>query len=441
MTAYLFALVDGGGTVPPELAAARRLVERGHLVTVLAEDSMEPDVRATGAEFRPWVEAPNRPDRRPEHDPYRDWEVASPRKLFDRLLELQFVGPARRYIADVDAAIAERRPDLVVCSQFAFGAMTAAEAAGIPFDVLMPNIYMIPSPGMTPIGMGTKPARGPLGRTRDRMILAVMQRVWDKGRDRLDEVRAECGLPPVRHFMDQARAARRHLIMTSADFDFPGRLPDNARYVGPVLDDPTWTGTEAWTAPAGTDPLVLVSLSSTFQDHEATLQRIVDAMGTLRVRAVVTTGPAIDPSSITAAPNVTVVAAAPHRQVLAEAAAIVTHGGHGTVVKALAAGVPLVVLPHGRDQADNAVRVSTRRAGVTLKRTARPAAIADAVRKVLDDPGYRDAAGRLGAAIRSDAAGSALVDELEAVEGGISGGGRSSAPGRRCVPATSATRA
>ena len=97
---------------------------------------------------------------------------------------------------------------------------------------------------------------------------------------------------------------------------------------------------------------------------------------------------------------------------------------------ARAAGVPLVVLPHGRDQADNAVRVSERGAGVTLERDAGPAAIASAVRTVLDDPGYREAAGRLGAAIRRDAAGSTLVDELEAVTGGFSGGGRSSAPGR-----------
>ena len=54
---YLFALVDGGGTVPPELGAVRRLVERGHRVTVLAEDSMAPDVAATGAECVPWTTA------------------------------------------------------------------------------------------------------------------------------------------------------------------------------------------------------------------------------------------------------------------------------------------------------------------------------------------------------------------------------------------------
>jgi hypothetical protein len=50
---YLFATVDGGGNVPPELSAARRLVDRGHLVTVLAEDSVAAEVRATGARLRP----------------------------------------------------------------------------------------------------------------------------------------------------------------------------------------------------------------------------------------------------------------------------------------------------------------------------------------------------------------------------------------------------
>ena len=83
-----------------------------------------------------------------------------------------------------------------------------------------------------------------------------------------------------------------------------------------------------------------------------------------------------------------------------------THGGHGTVIKALAAGVPLVVIPHGRDQADNAVRVTERGAGLKLARTAQPSAIAAAVRSAIADPGYRAAAARLGAAIRTDAAGS-----------------------------------
>src|ERR1700755_2343200 len=94
---YLFALVDGGGTVAPELGAVRRLIERGHQVTVLAEDSMHTEVTATGATFRPWTAAPNRPTRRPEDDPLRDWECKNPIQLFARMLDRQFIGPAPAY--------------------------------------------------------------------------------------------------------------------------------------------------------------------------------------------------------------------------------------------------------------------------------------------------------------------------------------------------------
>jgi hypothetical protein len=159
---FLVALVDSGGTVPPELGAVRRLVARGHRVVVLAEDSTADEVRATGATLRRWEHAPNRLDRTPEHDPSRDWECTTPFQLFDRLLDKQFVGPAAAYATDVTAAIADVRPDVVLCSQFAFGAMVAAEAAGVDFDVLMPNVYLLPVEGTTPVGMGLRPAVEPV---------------------------------------------------------------------------------------------------------------------------------------------------------------------------------------------------------------------------------------------------------------------------------------
>lgn len=411
---YLFALVDGGGTVPPELGAARRLVERGHAVTVLAEDSMRADVEATGATYRPWVRATNRPTRHPDDDPYRDWECKTPVQLFERVLDLQLVGPAPAYAADLDDALAAVQPDLVVCSMFAIGAMVAAEAAGVPFDVLIPNAYPLPAKGMPPFGAGLKPATGPLGRLRDRLVTAVVDRAWRKGVPGLNALRHERGLDPIDGVFAQCDGARCQLVLTSAAFDLPAELPDTARYVGAVLDDPTWAE-GAWTPPPGDEPLVLIALSSTFQDQAATLQRIIDGVGRLPVRAVVTTGPALDPASLTAPANVTVVAAAPHSAVLASAAAVVTHGGHGTVVRALAAGVPMLVLPHGRDQGDNAVRVTTRGAGLKLGRKASAKAVAKAVERLLADPSYRAAAERLGQQIRTDAASGALVAELESV--------------------------
>jgi UDP:flavonoid glycosyltransferase YjiC (YdhE family) len=99
--------------------------------------------------------------------------------------------------------------------------------------------------------------------------------------------------------------------------------------------------------------------------------------------------------------------------VLQHAALLVTHGGHGTVMKALAAGVPMLLLPHGRDQADTAVRVTARGAGIALRRAASAGAIADAARRVLHNGSYRVAARRLGDGVRRAAHGDALIRELE----------------------------
>ena len=109
----------------------------------------------------------------------------------------------------------------------------------------------------------------------------------------------------------------------------------------------------------------------------------------------------------------TIVERAPHSEVLRHAAAVVTHGGHGTVIKTLAAGVPLVVMPLGRDQPDNAARVVHHGAGLRLRPSARTGAITTAVRRVLDDPAYAAAAGRLAAAIAADLATDRAVLELE----------------------------
>jgi MGT family glycosyltransferase len=410
---YLFAVVDGGGNVTPELSAARCLVRRGHTVTALAEDSIAPDVRSVGAVLRRWERAPNRPDRKAANDPSRDWECKYPWQLVDRLIETLIVGPAESYAHDVSATIEEASPDLVVCSMFCVGGMIAAEGAGVPFDVVFSTIYPLPAKGIPPFGSGLEPARTFIGGWRDRTLNAFAERLWNRGLTGLNALRRQYGLRPLVDFLDQLRCARRQLVLTSSGFDFPGTLPTNARYVGPVLDDPEWVEDGLWTPPPGCDPMVLVAMSSTFQDQVASLQRVIDALGTLPVRGVVTTGPALDCATLQRPANVAVVPSAPHRQVLRCAALVVTHGGHGTVIKALAAGVPMVVLPHGRDQADVAARVTARGAGLVLKRTAAPAVIAEAMMRILRNDSYRAAARRLGEAVCRDARSDALIRELE----------------------------
>jgi MGT family glycosyltransferase len=410
---YLFALLDGGGTVPPELGAARRLVERGHRVEVIAENSMRQEVEFAGAAFRPWVKAMNRPGRGPDHDVLQDWQLRTPMQFVARMLDRVLAGPAPDLAADLMDAVGDHRPDVVVCDMFALGAMVGAEAAGLPYFVLMPNIYALPARSLPPFGLGTATPANVVATFRDRVVTAIIGRAWNKGLSPINELRTGLGLKPIHDFWDQVRRACKILVLTSPSFDFPAELPDNVRYVGPVLDDPAWALEATPPLPSDVQPLAVVAMSSTYQNQERLLQRVIDALATLPIRAIVTTGPAIQPESLRAAANVTVVASAPHSQLMRQASAVVTHGGHGTVVRALAAGAPLVVIPQGRDQPDNAVRVEIRNAGITLKRSANTKTIAAAVNRLLADPQYRQSALRLGAAIRRDAASDALVAELE----------------------------
>jgi len=410
---YLVALWDGGGSVPPELAAARRLVERGHRVTIIADPTIRDGALATGAAFRPWRRGPHRTSGAPDDDLIKDWETKNPITIMHRIQDRLVAGRAADYLADVREALAEDPADAVVASFVIVGALLAAESAGLPVAMLCPNPYPFGAEGVPPFGTGWLPARTPLGRARDRVVGALTTRLWDRALRDLAPLRRELGLAPVEHTFDVLHRADRMLVLTSARFDLPGRFPANVRHVGPQLDDPTWVA--PWTPPPGDAPLVLVGLSSTFMDQARVLQRVVDAVAALPVRAVVTTGPSIDPASISAPPSVQVVASAPHREVLRHASAVVTHGGHGTLIKALAAGVPVLVVPMGRDQPDNAARAVVSGAALRLPPRAGTARIRSAVGRLLAEPSFRERAQHLGEVLRAEATSDALVDELEAM--------------------------
>jgi MGT family glycosyltransferase len=417
----LVALWDGGGTVPAELGVVRRLVARGHAVTVLADPPMAGAVTATGAAFRPWREAPHRRSAE-DRDIVDDVSCRTPLAVLDRLLTRLVAGPAAAFAQDVRVALADRPADVVAASGAVLGALAAAESLGVPSVALCANVYLRPTPGLPPFGSGLRPAAGPLGRARDRVLPVIVRRLWDRGLPSLNAARASLGLEPLTELWQQWDRADRVLVLTSPAFDLPAELPPNVRYVGPVLDDPDWV--EPVAVPPGTEPLVVVGLSSTHMRATAdVLGRIVDALARLPVRALVTTGPAVDPVCVPCAPNVSVVRSAPHAQLFPLADVVVTHAGHGTLLKALAAGVPTLCLPMGRDQRDNAVRAARHGAVLRLRPTARPEAIATAVRRLLDDPVFRRNAQRLAARLTADADADSLVAEIESVAGdtGLSG--------------------
>jgi UDP:flavonoid glycosyltransferase YjiC (YdhE family) len=97
---------------------------------------------------------------------------------------------------------------------------------------------------------------------------------------------------------------------------------------------------------------------------------------------------------------------------------VITHGGHGTVMKALIAGVPLVVVPLGRDQPGNAARVVHAGAGVRLRKNASVSALRAAIARVTEDPRYRAAARRMAARLAAERDDDRAIVELEQVAAG-----------------------
>lgn len=418
---YLVTVWDAGGSVQPELALVRSLRQRGHRVVVLAGPPLREAIEATGAEFRAWRTVPHR-RAATDPDPFDDTGMKSPPALVRMLLDQLVAGPARAYAAEVGAVLEEQRFDALVASMLMLGAMAAAQARGVPVVVAVPNCYVRPCRGMPPFGTGWNPGRGPVGRARDAVVNGVGQRLWDRGLPEFNAVRADLGLPPVQHIFGQHDEAARVLVLTSEAFDFPAELPPNVRYVGPRLDDPAWAAPVE--PPPGEEPLVLVGMSSTFQDQADLLRRVVAALATLPVRGLVTTGPEIDPREVPGTGSIHVVRSAPHAALLPHTAVVVNHGGHGTVIKAVAAGVPQLVLPIGRDQPDNAARVAAAGVGLRLKPSASTSTIATAVRRLLDEPTFRTRAGILGARVRAEATSTVAVEELEVVAGGAPPTGR-----------------
>jgi MGT family glycosyltransferase len=220
--------------------------------------------------------------------------------------------------------------------------------------------------------------------------------------------------------LDQLQVAEAQLLATAQAFDFPAdALPDHVKYVGPQMADPIWAN--AWKNPwpaSDTRPLVTVSFSTTFQNHAACLQNVIDGLSTLPVRVLVTLGGSIKREALKPAANCVLVESAPHSVVMKEAAVVIAHGGHGTTMSGLMARKPMLIVPHGRDQNDNAVRITERGAGLCLMPPSNAADIRAAVSRLLNEPSFAAAAKRLGDACAAEADQSRVVELLEEVAAG-----------------------
>jgi MGT family glycosyltransferase len=421
---FLLATWDGGGTIPPELGLAAELVARGHEVVVLSDDTVEAEADAAGAAFTPWVRAPQARARDRERALIRDWEVRSPLAQVRQVGDLLFFGPASLQAADLGEAVARFAPDALIVDALLTGASAGAEASGLPTAAVAPNVAMLRTPGVPPMGSGLRPMRGPLGRGRDALLHRLNDRLMGTGT--LNDSRRELGLDPVRTLGESVRRADRVIYLTSAVFDFPPTRPDPGVVYGGVPIPPGERQPVAWDPPWPDDgrPAVLLSLSTTYMAQEDLLQRLVDGLGAVDCHTLVTTGPGLRARPLPRVPaGVHVVESVPHGAVLPHVDLVVTHGGHGTVVRSLAAAVPVVVVPISRDQPDNAARVVHHGVGLKLSKRASPERVAAAVRGALADRDLRARTEAFASRIAPDVGAPKAIDAVEALVDSDSGPG------------------
>jgi UDP:flavonoid glycosyltransferase YjiC (YdhE family) len=417
----LFTTYEGGGHVPPALIVARRLATRGHEVLFVSDEATRPAALKARLDFTPWRNAPNRALGGQADDPLEDWKARTPLGVVRQVCDAVMCKPAAAYGRDTLDLIAEFRPDVIVTQELLFGVMAAAQGAGVKLALLTGNLWCFPTrQDLAPFGPGFAPARTPGDQQRDRITRWVISRLYDVGLKDLNAARAQMRLEPLARTLDQLDAADLILIGASEAFDV-GSTPPPApfHYAGPLISIPEWVAPSP--APATDDrPLVLVSFSTTFQDQIAVVRRCVAALEDLPVRGIVTLGPAMRVQDVAGAPNVEVMQSASHDAIVPLCSLVISHGGHGTMLRPLMHGVPVLCLPMGRDQPDNAARIAARGAGLTLSSRSGARAIRRAAQTILADPSYAAAAATLGARIRAEVdGGMAAAKRIEDLAGRV----------------------
>lgn len=391
----------GRGHVFPTVPILLELKRRGHEVVLLTLREEVARISATGLRVRAIAEAI-------EAIPHDDYVASSPTGALDRAVRV-FAARAAHEVPDLETAIREERPNGLLVDFNCWGGTAVAEKSGLPWALFLPYFLPWRLPGLPPFGPGLAPRHDLWGRVRDFVIGKLVHGVVNRNLPLLNERRARLGLPNLLHMTDLGRRAPRILYYTAEPFEYacPAR-PASVVMVGPGLWEPPAAAPD-WLARIDR-PVVLVTCSTEYQADgklvTAALEGLVDEDA-----FVVATTAAIDPAEFRPPANARVERFVPHAPLLERAVCVVCHGGMGITQKALAAGVPVCVVPFGRDQLEVARHVEVAGAGVRLdQKKLTPSRLRDAVREARR---RKPGAERIAAAFRAAGGAARAADELE----------------------------
>lgn len=375
------------------LALGSRLVEHGHEVTFETWTRWQADVEEAGMRF---VAAPEYPVFPTRERPLKPYEAVV------RATEV-----TRR-------AIRERAPQIVVHDILTLAPALAGELQGLPVATLVPHVYPVGAPGLPPYALGARLARTVAGRAAWRALDWPVAAGLRRGRDELNQARARLGLPPVDR-LHGGLSDRLCIVGTFSQLEYPRGWPDTVHVVGPLFWEPPYHAVDP---PAGSAPLVVVAPSTAQDPQQRLLRAALEGLGGERVRVLATWNRRPPPVTVEVPANARLVEWISYSESMPWANLVICHGGHGTLVRALASGVPVLIVPHSGDMAENAARADWAGVGVRLPwRLLGPRTIRLAVRRALSERPLSERAEVLAAwASRHDGATRAaeLVEELVA---------------------------
>ncbi|MBI3926404.1 MAG: glycosyltransferase family 1 protein [Armatimonadetes bacterium] len=385
MAKLLFASQPGMGHVNPLLSIARRLRSEGHEITFVGTgpEAVQKVIRDAGFPLAPIS---------PPLSALGFLLLPYASGFLETLLACNlFLGDSGHYARAVGRVTDEVGPAAIV-ADFAFpGGHLAAEARGLPYATVYSAGLAYRGPGIPPFGSGL-----PIGEDwgwRGRVLQWCVARVQRRMLAQLTRARARLGLsrPAGEYFWSSPWLT---LVLTSEAVEAPRHpLPAETFFVGPCFAERTGTGTPVPFDRLDGRPVVYVSLGTVFNRKPRVFERIIGAFEDGRCQLIVSAGGAYPALSRRRwPPHVHLFAAVPQVDVLPWTDAVISHGGNNTVNETLASGKPLLVLPVGGEQMDNASRVVYLKAGLRGHVGDSGSAIRRRTDRLLGEPVFRERA-------------------------------------------------
>jgi UDP:flavonoid glycosyltransferase YjiC (YdhE family) len=373
MASIMWACWDGGGNLTPSLGIAQELTDRGHDVHFFGRPDMLGRVAAGGFSATALNEA----------------RTDLGRYSFHPLAEVFGYTSSPSVGEELVGVVSAFTPDVVVIDAMFSAALDVAPRFGRPTAVMLHTLF------------------------------DSLWAMWQANFTMQSESRVKAGfspLPPLESLWGD-----RDLLQVNALQEFDGEPVtswDHVVHGAPVLAVESRAVPVAlpWESSDPT-PLVLLSFSTVAEQRSPEmLQRALDALATLPVHVVATTGAIVEPTELAIPANAHVVSFADHDALMDRAAVLVGHGGHGTTMRALRHGLPMVGIPaKGGDQAPITQMLDGWGVGKALSGDASVSQIRSAAEVVLSDDTFADEARRRSHALEDCNGAAFAADSVEAL--------------------------